>query len=94
MARRSGNASFADAKHGKKIICHVIPHFYTIFRTANKMIPHSLRRLKLTEGTLTEAIFSVVPDDFFFSFRHGFKRKHSPMQNMFVFQLLRASAMQ
>lgn len=86
MARRSGNA-----KHGKKTICHVIPNFYTIFRTANKMIPHFLRRLKLIEGALTEAIFSVVPQTLFFSFRHGFKRKPSPM---FVFQLLRVSAMQ
>lgn len=84
MAKRSGNASFADAKHGKNITCHVIPNFYTILRTENKMIHHFLRRLKLIEGTLSEAIFSVVPHDFFFSFRHGFKRKPSTMQRVCI----------
>lgn len=93
MAKRSGSAPFADAKHGKKIICHVIPNFHTIFRTANKRIHHFLRRLKLIEKTLAEAIFSVVPDELFFPL--GMVSRENPVLcSVFVFQLLCAYAMQ
>lgn len=93
MAKRSGNASFADAKHGKNITCHVIPNFYTILRTENKTIHHFLRRLNLIEGTVSEAIFSVVPHDFFFPL--GMVSRENPVLcSVFVFQLLCAYAMQ